>query len=40
VSVEQKFNHLGAERTELTEMRLFLSRLAVKFHNIITAALS
>jgi GTPase SAR1 family protein len=39
-SVEQKLNHLGEERTELTEMRLFLSRLAMKFHSITTAALS
>ena len=39
-SVEQKLNHFGEERTELTEMRLFLSRLAMKFHSITTAALS
>lgn len=29
MSVEQKLNHLGAERIDLTEMRLFLSRLAM-----------
>lgn len=40
VSVEQKLLRLGAERVELTEMRLFLTRLAMKFHNITTAALS
>jgi GTPase SAR1 family protein len=40
ISVEQKLNHLGEERTELTEMRLFLSRLAMKFHSITIAALS
>jgi hypothetical protein len=40
ISVEQKLNHLGEERTELTDMRLFLSRLAMKFHSITIAALS
>lgn len=39
-SVEQKLHRLGAERTGLIEMRLFLSRLAMKFHNITAAALS
>jgi hypothetical protein len=37
---KEKLNHLGEERTGLTEMRLFLSRLAMKFHSITTAALN
>jgi hypothetical protein len=39
------WSHVGAKNwvfqsTELTGMRLFLSRLAIRFHSITTAALS